>query len=383
MISHSELTLWQNDTTSDAVVEDERFLREQLITYIGNKRKLLHTLDGAIKRVCARLGKDKLRVLDAFAGSGVASRFLKQYSELLVSNDFERYAKIIGDCYLTNRSAINFDLLHEYHCKVLSAATTLPVRDGFLRRLYAPQCDESIQAGERVFFTTNNAMRLDSMRHAIDMVPQEYQAFLLAPLLSEASVHNNTSGVFKGFYKNADGVGQFGGQKKDALARILGTIELPFPIFSRFDCDIDVRQEDANKLVKSLPSLDLAYFDPPYNQHPYGSNYFMLNLIVDNTEPREISKVSGIAKGWQRSDYNNRKFARRALSDLIEHTDASHILISYNNEGFISREQFDELLEKYGRVEVVETVYNAFRGSRNLKGRPIHVKESLFLVERR
>ena len=34
-----------------------------------------------------------------------------------------------------------------------------------------------------------------------------------------------------------------------------------------------------NELVKEIEPVDLAYFDPPYNQHPYGSNYFMLNII--------------------------------------------------------------------------------------------------------
>ncbi len=225
-------------------------------------------------------------------------------------------------------------------------------------------------------------MRLDSLRQEIDLVPPEYRVFLLAPLLSEASIHNNTSGVFKGFYKDANGVGRFGGNNRDALTRILGKIELPFPIFSRFECDVDVRQGDANKIVHSLADLDLAYFDPPYNQHPYGSNYFMLNLLVSNQEPAEVSTVSGIAQGWQRSDYNKRALAFQALADLVAHTPASHLAISYNSEGFISRAEFDLLLRKYGRVEVIETVYNTFRGSRNLRGRSIHIKEHLFLLER-
>lgn len=382
MTTLPDMTLWETTGAVDAVAEDERFLKDQLITYIGNKRSLLHTLDQAVRRVRKRLGADKLRILDAFAGSGAVSRFFKQHAELLVSNDIEQYAKVIGACYLTNKSAIDFDAIHQYHRIVAEAATSLPIRDGFIRRLYAPQCDDAIQPGERVFYTVDNAMRIDSMRHAIDSVPSEYQAFLLAPLLSEASVHNNTSGVFKGFYKGANGVGQFGGNNRDALTRILGKIELPFPVFSRFNCDVDVRQEDANSLVRTLPELDLAYFDPPYNQHPYGSNYFMLNLIVTNQEPTEVSMVSGIAQGWQRSAYNKRSAAFRVLTDLVEQTNASHLLISYNSEGFISREQFDLILRKHGRVEVIETVYNTFRGSRNLRGRPIHVKEHLFLVER-
>jgi adenine-specific DNA-methyltransferase len=382
MTSISDPTLWDALGTGEPIAENDRFLRDQLITYIGNKRSLLHTLEQALRRVRKRLGRDKLRILDGFAGSGVVSRFFKQYADLLVSNDLEHYTKVIANCYLANRSAIDFDGLRDQHRFVAQAADTLPVRDGFIRRLYAPKRDDAIEPSDRVFYTTDNAMRIDSMRHRLDSVPEEYRVFLLAPLLSEASVHNNTSGVFKGFYKNANGVGQFGGNNRDALTRILGKIELPFPIFSRFECDVDVRQEDANKVVRALPELDVAYFDPPYNQHPYGSNYFMLNLIVANQEPSEVSRVSGIAQGWQRSDYNNRSAAFKALADLVEHTPASHLLISYNSEGFISREQFDLLLRKYGRVEVIETVYNTFRGSRNLNGRSIHVKEQLFLVER-
>ncbi len=369
-------------SASPAFSEEDRYLREQLITYLGNKRSLLHTIDAALGRVRRRLGRERLRMLDAFAGSGVVSRFFKQHATRLISNDLEHYAGIIGACYLANASSIDFAALRRHHAHVTQAADTLPVRDGFIRRLYAPGCDDAIQPGERVFFTVDNAMRIDSMRKAIREVPAGMQPFLLAPLLAEASVHNNTSGVFKGFYKDARGVGRFGGQNGDALPRILGRIELPFPIFSRFECDVQVHREDANRLVRGLPPLDVAYFDPPYNQHPYGSNYFMLNLIATYEEPAAISDVSGIAQGWQRSAYNRRAAARDALEDLLTHTPATHMLISYNSEGFISREQFDATLSRFGRVEVIETAYNAFRGSRNLRNRPLHVKEQLFLVER-
>lgn len=382
MTSLSELHLWDTVSGAEPLTEDQRFLREQLLTYIGNKRGLLGTIATALSRVKKRLGKDKLRILDAFAGSGVVSRFFKQHASSLVSNDLEEYARVVGECYLANRSTIDMEELGEHHRRVVEGGDALPIRDGFIRRLYAPKCDDAIEPGDRVFYTTDNAMRIDSMRHLIDSVPERYRVFLLAPLLHEASVHANTSGVFKGFYKDANGVGQFGGNNRDALTRIKGKIELHLPLFSRFECDIDVRQEDANSLVRTTRDFDVAYFDPPYNQHPYGSNYFMLNLIVRNEEPKEISNVSGIAQGWQRSNYNKRAAALTALTDLIQHTDASHLLISYNSEGFISREQFDLLLARHGRVEVIETVYNTFRGSRNLRNRSIHVKEHLFLVER-
>jgi len=51
-------------------------------------------------------------------------------------------------------------------------------------------------------------------------------------------------------------------------------------------------------------TVDLIYLDPPYNQHPYGSNYFMLNLICTNERPHTLSKVSGIPGDWNKSQYN-------------------------------------------------------------------------------
>jgi adenine-specific DNA-methyltransferase len=381
--SATQRDVWGGNTATERFDEDPRYLREQLITYLGNKRSLLKPLATAICLIKKRLGKEKLRILDAFAGSGVVSRFFKQHASLLISNDFEEYAKVVAECYLTNYSSIDLVELREHHRRVLAAAKRLPVRDGFVRRLYAPKRDNAIEPGERVFYTSENAMRIDSLRREIASVPSEYQKFLLAPLLSEASVHANTSGVFKGFYKNGDGVGQFGGRRRDALTRILGKIDLPMPLFSRFECEVEVHRADANELVKQVRGLSVAYFDPPYNQHPYGSNYFMLNLIVRNEAPDRVSSVSGIPEDWQRSAYNKRPTALCALTELIENTDATHLLISYNSEGFITRKELDALLSRYGRVQVMETVYNTFRGSRNLRARSVHVREHLFLLERR
>ena len=60
--------------------ENPRYLTEQLITYIGNKRTLLPMIGSGVKAVCKRLGKTRLSIFDAFAGSGVVSRYFKQYS---------------------------------------------------------------------------------------------------------------------------------------------------------------------------------------------------------------------------------------------------------------------------------------------------------------
>ena len=207
--------------------------------------------------------------------------------------------------------------------------------------------------------------------------------YFLAPLLSEASIHANTSGVFKGFYKNKEtGIGQFGGLNRDALFRIMGNIQLPFPIFSNFNCETIISSGDSNKVIKNLPEVDLAYLDPPYNQHPYGSNYFMLNLILDYKYPENTSKISGIPGNWNRSNYNKSQKALQSLTELVGGIKAKYVLISFNSEGFITIEQMKEMLKKLGKLQVLETKYNTFRGSRNLNSREIHVKEYLYLLEK-
>jgi adenine-specific DNA-methyltransferase len=188
--------------------------------------------------------------------------------------------------------------------------------------------------------------------------------------------------VFKGFYKDRHTkIGRFGGSNGDALVK--GNILLQPPVLSRFECEVRVEQDDANQVIRRAQSLDLAYFDPPYNQHPYGSNYFMLNLLVHYARPEGISEVSGIPVGWRRSGYNVRLRSRQLLSDLIEATDSKFLLVSFNDEGFIRREEMLSMLRRVGSVETLDLPYNTLRGSRNLRNRSIHVTEQLFLVEKR
>ena len=193
--------------------------------------------------------------------------------------------------------------------------------------------------------------------------------------------------MFKGFYKDAQGRGSYGGSAADALSRIKGEISLPFPVWSDFECPVRIFREDANVLARRLRSesmeLDAAYLDPPYNQHPYGSNYFMLNLICSYERPARISPVSGIPPNWNRSNYNKAAAARRALAELAEAIPAKFLLISFNSEGFISPGEMNALCAGLGRVEALETPYTVFRGGRNLRNRDIHVREYLFIVEKK
>ena len=378
--------------------EKKSYLHEQLITYIGNKRALLPFIGEGIRYVRERAGERNIDCLDVFSRSGIVSRYLKQYARSLTVNDMELYAQVISNCYLSNADEINIPVLYGKHTMLTAniareIQTPSGGRIGFISQLYTPQDEDDGQTDERCFYTPRNASYIDTARLFIsEMIPVSEQQYFIAPLLAEASVHANTS-IFKGFYKDSGtGRGKFGGNGVNALSRIRDSIVLPFPVFSSYSCPFRIFRSKANELAageelySGLPCgmFDLAYIDPRYNQHPYGSNYFMLNLIASYESPdtSRISRVSGIPRDWNRLQYNNRKNAEEIFVRLIQTLREKYLLVSFNSEGFIPQREMLDILNQTGRVKVFESPYNTFLASRNLDRRPIHVSEYLYVVEK-
>lgn len=363
--------------------ESRDYLSKQIITYIGNKRELLKEIDLEVAFVCKELSKDKLVCLDLFSGSGIVARFLKKHSSKIIANDLEAYSKVINECFLSNKSEFDVNKFNEYLNEINKRIKEKHIT-GIIRKNYSPKNDKKITINDRVFYTNKNATYIDSFRYYIDeVVPESYKKYFFATLLTEASIHVNTCGVFKGFYKDTDtGIGKFGGKGENALTRIKGTINIVPPVLSEFESDYEVYQEDANKLAGELKGLDLVYLDPPYNQHPYGSNYFMLNIILKNKIDGNMSKVSGIPDNWNHSIYNKKQTALGGMRDIVSKLDTKYILISYNNEGFISFEEMKNMLSEFGKVKEKRIKYNTFRGSRNLRERNIYTNEFLFLLKK-
>jgi len=379
-----EISNFMKNNENIQIKENREFLTTQIITYLGNKRRLIGNIEKEIESIAEKSGKEKLVCTDLFSGSGIVARMLKRHSSKLIVNDLENYSSVINSCYLINKKDFPKDEC-EYLRKKIEDSCRLEKLPGIISMNYAPQDDDNIKKGERVFYTHQNAVLIDTYRTLIDkFVPDEnLRKFFLAPLITEASVHVNTSGVFKGFYKDKNtGIGCFGAAGKNALTRIFGRIELKEPVFSNFESDLEIYQKDTVLLSKELKDLDIAYLDPPYNQHPYGSNYFMLNLILKNKLDVEISKISGITQGWNRSVFNKPYSALKSMEEIVSSLDSKFIVISYNSEGFISFDEMSEMLKKYGKLKTVEIAYNTFRGSRNLRNRDIHVSEYLFILEK-
>jgi len=367
-------------------MDSNAYVFQTMLTCIGNKRKLVGYIRDIIKEVCILVGKDKLNIVDGFAGSSVVSRQLSYHASSLHTNDMELYAYLMAQCYLMNPTPEQETRVRHHIDTMNELADKGPYIDGIVCKLYAPLVTQNIQIGERCFYTRENALIIDTLRKYIaDSVEEELTPYCLVPLLNKASINTNTAGVFKGFYKKGE-IGWFGGNGSVALSRIMKPIRLDVPIWNKLTpFQSHCYNKDINVLVSELPSdVDVMYLDPPYNQHPYGSNYFMLNIIATNVEPLEISTVSGIPTNWNKSNYNKHVNAVNSMKHLLENgVDKSrYLLISYNNEGIINMKDWEALFAPYN-VKKYEIKYDTYKGCRNLKDRTNKVVEIMYLVSKK
>ena len=373
------------------MIKNNHFLNSQIITYLGNKRKLIPYIKKNIIDIKKKLKKEKIVCMDGFSGSGIVSRLLKEHSCLLVTNDIESYCETLNRCFLTNRSEVDYELIKSY-IDFVNDENNYSSCVKFIEKHYCPKNDSKIEPGERVFYTRKNGYIIDNIRNLIkNQIPQGMTHHILAPLLVKASINVNTSGIFNSFYKK-EGIGHFGGKNENSLDRIKKYIKLDYPLFSNNECPVIVKREDINDLVKTINSeidseFDVVYYDPPYNKHPYGTFYFMLNVINNwDIEKPVPNNFRGQDNSWFRSKYNSRRWAENVFEDLIKNTKSKYIVISYNNRGIIPIDKFRQILEKYGELEIVTIehgTYNRLIGQSAYKkiGLGTQVSEFLWILK--
>ncbi|MFW5827382.1 MAG: DNA adenine methylase, partial [Alkalispirochaeta sp.] len=207
---------------------------------------------------------------------------------------------------------------------------------------------------------------------------------LLAGLLVEMSVHNNTSGVMKGFHHG------WGGRGGDALGRIMAPVELealPFLDGPRGRMHVGPAHELPHP-PEDRP-FDVAYLDPPYTIHQYGANYHLLTSAVrrDRYDPGPVTQGSraGIRTDHYRSDHCRSRggAALRALQLVLERIRTRTLLVSYNNDGLIRPQEMLSLLSEDGAhtVHLLNRRYHKFRGGKSTQG-AVGTREYLFVVRR-
>jgi len=364
------------------------YVTHQLIPYIGNKRKLLPLIHAAISATGIHSGT----FYDAFSGSGVVARFAKTLGFRVIANDWEPYSYFINKCYIACNREPEFRALGGLAHAINHLNSLTPVR-GYIATYYCPADDENYDPSvERMFYTQENGRRIDAIREKIaewkndGLIEDHEEAVLLAPLIFQASYCSNTSGVFKGFHRG------WGGATKTAWYRIRSRLMLKAPVFWDNGYDNLVLQEDAHSLLDSIEA-DIAYYDPPYNQHQYGANYHLLNTIAlwdkpPVTTPFERWKggngKSAIRTDWRydrRSPYCYRKSATAAFQDLVERTRARFILVSYSTEGILPFEELFDVLSERGRLTVVTKRYKRYRVSSQRPSPKSHSVEFVAIVD--
>ena len=379
-----------------AAVRTEDYVFSQLIPYIGNKRKLLPLIAEGIARTGLRGGL----FVDLFAGSTVVSRLAKTLGFRVAANDWEPYSCEIarGTVALNRPPAFArlggpgavFDLLNR-----------LPPLEGYVAAHLCPRNDEAPDVeNERLFFTRANGMRIDAVREQVaaweraGLIDEGGRAYILSALAYAVSYVSNTSGVFKGFHRG------WGGKTGTALYRILSRLELRPPVlFDNGLANLALR-EDAQTLAASLrDSLGerpaIVYLDPPYNQHPYGSNYHVLNTVVLWDKPpldprfrvagRKVDK-SAIRKDWRtarRSPYNSAAEALPAFRRLVEAIDADWILLSYSTDGNMRLEGLLSALAERGDLTILKQRYKRYRVSTPRMSPRSHNVEFLAVLDTR
>jgi adenine-specific DNA-methyltransferase len=152
-----------------------------------------------------------------------------------------------------------------------------------------------------------------------------------------------------------------------------------------------VYRQEAQALAKQLSgkTVDIAYLDPPYNQHPYASNYHVLNTLTLWDSPPLTEKIQGrnkaaIREDWRterRSSYNYGGEAEKAYSALMEALNARFILTSYSTDGKISLEQMIDICTNRGHTQYVSQNYKRYRvSSQRFSHKPTNI-EFILIVD--
>jgi adenine-specific DNA-methyltransferase len=399
--------------SAHAAVRTQEYLYNQLFPYIGNKRKLLPLIFEAISKCHpeeVKRPKDLITLgdpspsaqddtsvplfVDFFSGSGVVSRLAKKLGFCVIANDWEPYSLFYNHAYIEQNEYPLFSKLSGIE-KVYNYLNNLEGVHGYISEYYCPWDDKKPDIKkERMFFTHRNGMKIDAMRGKIQeweekgLIDQKEKSILLASFIYSASYVSNTSGVFKGFHNG------WGGKTRTALYRILSDIKFVPPILFNNKQNNKVYQHDARSLAEKMRNekIAIAYLDPPYNQHPYGSNYHILNTISLWDKPKINKSIlvngkktnkSAIRTDWRtlrRSAYNYKDNAIEALNKLVETINSNYILLSYSTDGHMDLKEVLDILATNGKLSMVTKKYKRYRVSTpRMSEKPYNIEAVLIL----
>lgn len=315
--------------------------------YIGNKTKLLDFIRRVLRERNIRAGT----AVDPFCGTASVARDLKRLGFSVIASDIMAYGHVFAAAYV---EAVDAPADLRARMRELNQ---LPASPGFITRHYsAPLIGQAAARNEphtaRMFFTTENAARIDAIRAQLHAwrsageIDDRAYYILLASLIEAADRVANTTGVYAAYVKS------WQPNAKRAL-----TLEAP-RIIRGNSCH--ARRSDALSLITELDSFDLLYLDPPYNARQYAGYYHVPELIAlgwFDGEPALRGKTGLLPDRDKRTDWSRRHKCETALEALLATARCKHIVMSYNAEGIIPESAIERLMKQYG----VRDTYRKYR----------------------
>ena len=264
--------------------------------------------------------------LDLFTGTTrVAQEFCRQ-GAYVTAVDTAAYAEVFARTYVeVDVDAVDEDAVRD----AVAALDALPGVDGYVTETF---CRRSR------YFQPHNGRRIDAIRDAIarHWSGTWLEPVLLTSLLEAADLVDSTVGLQMAYLK-------------DWSPRSYRDLRLQVPVFTpgtgRALCT------DALRAAAELGPVDLAYLDPPYNQHRYYTNYHVWETLVRWDAPEAYGvacKRVDCRDEATKSPFNSRRTMPAALASVVEEVAADVVAVSINDESFVSRAEVEEMCRLRG-----------------------------------
>ena len=299
-----------------------------MIKYLGSKRRLIALIEAAVLGV-----SDVNVVVDLFSGTSRVGQALKRRGLAVKANDHNAYAHTLARCYVE----ADADDVTGDATRLIAEMNALPGKAGWFTETY---CERSR------FFQPKNGARVDVIRDAIAAKGLDplLEAVLLTSLMEAADRVDSTVGVQMAYLKS---------WAKRANNDLLMRLPELIPAAAKGPCS--AHHLDAADAAAAL-SGDVIYLDPPYNVHSYLGNYHIWETLIAWDRP----EVYGIAckridVRERKSRFNSRVQFTDALHGVIARLDARALVVSFSDEGYVTKEQLVALLQTRGPVSVVES----------------------------
>lgn len=356
------------------------------MNYIGSKYSLLPFLEKHILEFANP--EESWTFFDIFAGTGVVGQHFKKLGLRIVANDIQYYGYCLNRAYIAINNQPAFTsiaeklpqpqglLVYDTIDTVLDYLNGLEGVEGFVFKNYCPSGTRRTEY-PRQYFTDENGKLCDAIRLELEnwyksnQISDDEYFYLLASLIEAIDKVANTASVYGAFLKHI----KRSARKPLSLERF--EVVANHKQHQVFNCN-------GSSLVSKV-NCDILYIDPPYNQRQYCTNYHVLETIARYDDP-ELYGVTGLREyEAQKSDFCYKAKAVDALKELIQHTEARYIFLSYNSEGIMSEDEILTVMEKYGKVTLEKQDYRRFRADidrKNRKYKSDEVFEYLFCLKK-